>query len=140
MFNSMISSTLTPTAFIICLLSALVLGLAVSLTYMFRSTCSKSFATTLAMLPAMVAVIIMMVSGNLGAGVAVAGTFSLVRFRSAPGTAREICAIFLSMAIGLACGMGYIGFAALFAIILCGVDVLYNSIHFGEKKCYNKYN
>ena len=75
-----------------------------------------------------------MVSGNLGAGVAVAGTFSLVRFRSAAGTAKEIGAIFLAMAIGLACGMGYIGFAVVFAIILCSIDLIYTITGFGEAK------
>jgi hypothetical protein len=81
-----------------------------------------------------VSVIIMMVSGSLGAGVAVAGTFSLVRFRSAPGTAKEIGAIFLAMAIGLACGMGYPGFAALFTVIMCLVSLFYTKIGFGDRK------
>ena len=86
---------------------------------------------TLAVLPATVAVVIMLVNGNLGAGVAVAGTFSLVRFRSTPGTAKEITAIFLAMAVGLACGMGYPGFAALFAVLMCAVSVFYALINFG---------
>ena len=64
--------------------------------------------TTLAILPAVVCVVIMMVNGNVGAGVAVAGAFSLVRFRSVPGTAREIGVLFLAMGAGLVCGMGYL--------------------------------
>ena len=134
MFESIITSSLTPSVFAVCLVSALILGSVVSLVYMFRAQYTRSFAQTLALLPAMVSVVIMMVSGNLGAGVAVAGTFSLVRFRSAPGTAREIGAIFLTMAIGLACGMGYIGFAVLFTAVICLVTTLYNLIGFGERK------
>lgn len=88
----------------------------------------------MALLPAIVAVIIMMVSGSIGASVAVAGAFSLVRFRSAPGTAREICAVFLAMAVGLACGMGYVGFAAVFAVILALVATIYDRTGFLENK------
>ena len=134
MFDSIITSSLTPGIFAVCLVSALALGSIVAFIYMFRSQYTRSFAQTLALLPAMVSVVIMMVSGNLGAGVAVAGTFSLVRFRSAPGTAREIGAIFLAMAIGLACGMGYIGFAVLFTLVICLFMILYNMIGFGARK------
>ena len=92
------------------------------------------------MLPAIVAVIIMMVSGSIGASVAVAGAFSLVRFRSAPGTAKEICAVFLSMAVGLACGMGYVAFGAVFAVILAIVSMIYDKVGFLEKndRCLEK--
>lgn len=86
------------------------------------------------MLPAIVCVVIMMVNGNVGAGVAVAGAFSLVRFRSVPGSAREISAIFLAMGAGLVVGMGYIGYAFLVAIILGGVTLLYNHFNFREEK------
>lgn len=128
------SSTVTPAAFLLCLIAALILGLISALSCTYRAHCSRSFIVTLATLPAVVCAVIMMVSGSLGAGVAVAGTFSLVRFRSVPGTAKEIGAIFLSMAIGLACGMGYPGFAALLTILLCGVTLLYNRINLGGKK------
>lgn len=87
---------------------------------------------TLLILPAVVAIVIMMVSGSIGTGIAVAGTFSLVRFRSIPGTAREISAIFLAMAVGLACGMGYLGFAAIFALVMGIVTLLYNLSTLGE--------
>jgi hypothetical protein len=99
--------------------------------YCIRSSHSRSFVVTLALLPATVTMVIMLVNGNLGAGVAVAGTFSLVRFRSTPGTAKEITAIFLAMAVGLACGMGYPGFAALFALIMCLMHVIYSLTNFG---------
>ena len=141
MLNSLFSGLFTTTSasvtlstFCISMVAALILGAVISLVYTYKSEFTKSFAVTLALLPAVVSVIIMMVSGSLGAGVAVAGTFSLVRFRSAPGTAKEICAIFLSMAVGLACGMGYPGFAALFTVIMCLMSFLYARLGFGEGK------
>ena len=97
----------------------------------------SSFLTCLAgslVLGALLAfvIVIMMVSGSIGTGIAVAGTFSLVRFRSIPGTAREIGAIFLAMAVGLACGMGYLGFAAIFAVVMGIVTLIYNLTSLGE--------
>lgn len=91
------------------------------------------------MLPAIVCVIIAMVNGSIGAGIAVAGTFSLVRFRSVPGTAKEICAIFLAMATGLATGMGYIGLAAVFTVILALVIALTSRMDLGTKKNSDRY-
>lgn len=128
------TANITLQSFCLSMLTALILGAALTLVYSYKTSYTKSFAVTLAMLPAVICVIIMMVSGSLGAGVAVAGTFSLVRFRSAPGTAKEICAIFLAMAVGLACGMGYLGFAALFAVVMGLISLLYAKIGFGEKK------
>lgn len=117
--------------FLISITVALVLGAVMAALYCFRSRHSRSFVVTLALLPATVSVVIMLVNGNLGAGVAVAGTFSLVRFRSTPGTAKEITAIFLAMAVGLACGMGYPAFAALFALLMCAVNLIYTFTSFG---------
>ncbi len=133
-FNSTATSSIGFGSFLISVGSALVLGLIMAMAYMYKSRCSKGFAITLATLPAIVSVIITMVSGSLGAGIAVAGTFSLVRFRSAPGTAKEISAIFLAMAAGLACGMGYPAYGALFTVIMCAVNLLYDALKFGEKK------
>ena len=133
-FAAETAQTLELGSFLISIGAALVLGLISALFYTFRSTYSKGFVVTLATLPAVVAAIIMMVSGSLGASVAVAGTFSLVRFRSTPGTAKEIAAIFLAMASGLACGMGYPGFGALFTIIMCAVNIIYAVTGFGGKK------
>lgn len=104
--------------FFLCTGTSLLLGLGLALLCRYRSRCTRSFFLTLAMLPAVVQVIIMLVSGNLGAGVAAAGAFGLVRFRSAPGTAREIGMIFLGMAVGLATGMGYVLLAALFFALM----------------------
>ena len=86
------------------------------------------------MLPATVAVVIMLVNGNIGAGVAVAGGFSLVRFRSAAGTAREIGMIFLAMTLGLALGMGYVGLAICFFLVMAVFTAVLTTVDFGGKK------
>ena len=114
--------------FLLCLGVSLVLGLIMAAAYMWRNEHTKSFLVTLALLPAVVCVVIMMVNGNIGAGVAVAGAFSLVRFRSAPGSAKEIVTIFLAMGAGLIAGMGYLGFAALFTVIMCAMFLFYNAL------------
>lgn len=128
------AGSLTLGKLLLVLLSALGLGLVISLCCGCRSEHTKSFAVTLALLPPMVAAVILMVNGSLGAGVAVAGTFSLVRFRSAPGSAREIGAVFLSMAAGICCGMGYPGAAAIFTLIVCAAYLVLILSPFGEKR------
>ena len=120
--------------FLLCVVSALAIGLILALAYMHRTRCTKSFVATLALLPAVVCVVIMMVNGNVGTGVAVAGTFSLVRFRSVPGTAKEIGIIFLAMGAGLIAGMGYLAYAFLFALVLCGAGLLYSRLGLGSGK------
>ena len=125
--------------FILCLVVSLLVGLLLAGTYTVKNRYTKSFLMTLAILPAVVCVVIMMVNGNIGTGVAVAGTFSLVRFRSVPGTAKEICAIFLAMCTGLIAGMGYLGYAVLFALVLSGITVVYNCFDFGSKKQEERY-
>ncbi len=124
---------LTLSAFLICTAVSLVLGLGAAFVGSFRSRSTQSFAVTLAILPAAVQVVIMLVNGNLGAGVAVAGAFGLVRFRSAPGTAREIGVLLLAMAIGLATGMGYIGLALLAFLLVGGALTALTALHFGER-------
>ncbi len=133
-FDSTQTQVIAPGDFLLCIGTALILGLALAGCYMYRSRYTKSFVATLAMLPAVVCVVIMMVNGNVGTGVAVAGAFSLVRFRSAPGSAKEIGAIFLAMGVGLVCGMGYLGYAALITLVLGLVSMLYNQMDFGQKK------
>lgn len=123
MLDSILSSGLTLPTFLICTSASLILGLLTALVCMYRQRCSRGFAVTLAILPAVVQMVILLVNGNIGAGVAVAGAFSLVRFRSVPGTAREIGAIFLAMAIGLATGMGYVALAAIFFVIVAAALV-----------------
>ena len=128
------TSTITLVGFVMIVAAALILGAAFAFVYSRNEICSKSFAVTLAALPAIVSLVIMMVNGSIGAGVAVAGTFSLVRFRSVPGSAREIGAVFTAMALGLACGMGCPGLAAVFTLILSAVDTLYSKTSFGSRK------
>ena len=127
-FDSHYSTVITVEKFLLCLGVSLGLGLVLALAYAFKARYTKSFLVTMATLPAIVCVVIMMVNGNVGAGVAVAGAFSLVRFRSAPGSAKEIAAVFLSMGAGLICGMGYLGYASLFTVIMALILVLYNVI------------
>ena len=134
LFANIFSQSFDLAGFFTAVITALVLGAVSSLAYMYKSSYSKGFVVTLATLPAIVAVVIMMVSGSVAAGVAVAGTFSLVRFRSAPGTAKEISAVFLAMATGLACGMGYPAYGVVFTVLMCAVSLIYNATGFGEKK------
>ena len=134
LFDTDLTAVISVTDFLICLGISLVIGLLMAFAYMYRTRYTKSFVITLALLPAVVCVVIMMVNGNVGTGVAVAGAFSLVRFRSVPGTAKEICTLFLAMGAGLIAGMGYLGFSVLFAVVMCIIFVLYNCLDFGEKK------
>ena len=132
MFNSVIPNAMTLSAFLMCIFAALVLGVLTALVFSFRNKHSGSLILALAVLPPIVTLVIMMVNGNIGAGLAVAGTFSLVRFRSAPGTAREICGLFMSTAIGITCGMGFIGIAAVFFLVMAVFLVLLSLFRFGE--------
>ena len=134
MLNSILGTELTLTSFLICTGVSLLLGVGTALVAGYRSRSTQSLAVTLAILPAVVQAVIMLVNGRIGAGIAVAGAFSLVRFRSAPGTAREIAAIFLAMAIGLATGMGYVGLAALLFLILAGAMLALTAMRFGQKE------
>ena len=134
LFDAETASIISVADFMICIVSSLVIGLIISVMYMYRNTYSKSFIVTIATIPAIVCAVIMMVNGNVGAGVAVAGAFSLVRFRSAPGTAKEIGVLFMAMGAGIITGMGYIAYAFLFAVIMGLVDMLYARIDFGAKK------
>lgn len=132
-FDTDMTSVIAPSDFLLCVVCALVIGLILAGFYMYRTRYTKSFVATLALLPAVVCVVIMMVNGNVGTGVAVAGAFSLVRFRSVPGSAKEIGAIFLAMGTGLIVGMGYLGYAFLCAIILGFFSALYNRLDFGAR-------
>ncbi len=134
LFDAELTTVISVADFLLCLGFSLVLGLVMAFAYMYRTRYTKSFVVTLALLPAVVCIVIMLVNGNVGTGVAVAGAFSLVRFRSVPGTAKEICTLFLAMGAGLICGMGYLGFAVLFTVVMCIMFALYNRIDFGAKK------
>ena len=138
LFQGLFDTDMTPiisvSDFLLCIATALLVGLLLAFAFMYRSRYTKSFVLTLALLPTVVCVVIMMVNGNVGTGVAVAGAFSLVRFRSVPGTAKEITMLFLAMGSGLIAGMGYLGFSVLFTIIMCAVSILYNQLDFGTRK------
>ncbi|WP_352399782.1 DUF4956 domain-containing protein [Anaerotignum sp.] len=125
--NPIVETQIPLLSFFLCIATALFIGFLLMLVHKKQRNSSSGFLITLAMLPTVVAMVIIMVNGNLGAGVAVAGAFSLVRFRSVPGTAKEIGAIFIAMAAGLAVGMGYLTLAIIFAIILMLVELIYNS-------------
>ena len=117
--------------FWICLGVAIILGIFVAACYMFRNEFSKNLVISIALLPAIVAVLIMLINGNIGAGVAVGGVFALTRFRSAQGTAKEITHIFLAMALGLILGLGYVGIAIILAVVVEGVSIVFSLTKFG---------
>ena len=123
--------------YFLSIISALVIGVLFALVCGYKSNSSKSFLITTSLIPACVALVIMLVNGNIGAGIAVAGAFSLVRFRSAPGTAKEICIIFISTAAGLALGMGYIAYALIFIAFSSVVLFLLTNFKIFEKKNAN---
>lgn len=120
--------------FLLCCCVSIALGCLVALIYMFKHNYSKNFVVTLALLPLIVQMVITLVNGNIGAGIAVMGVFNLVRFRSIPGSAKDIGSVFFAMAIGLATGMGYLGLAAAFTVIVGIANVVYVVSPFGKKK------
>ena len=140
MFTSILSSVegnLTMQNGLLCTVVSVVLGVLIAAIYMQQGNYSKNFVVTLAMMPVLVQVVIMMVNGNVGTSVAVLGTFGLVRFRSVPGTSREIANIFFAMAVGLATGMGYLTFSVAMVVVIGGMFLLLGKTSFGERK-YNE--
>jgi len=133
-FETGASDVISPSAFLLCIAVSLIAGFLLSRMAMWRINGTKSFMVTLAVLPAAVCAVIMMVNGNIGTGVAVAGAFALVRFRSTAGTAREICAIFSAMVIGLMTGMGYLAYGILFTLVIGAVLMLYTAVDYGSDK------
>ncbi len=113
------TGTLTVTSMLICTAVSLVIGLAIAFVFSRGEKTSKGFMLTLTVLPAIVQMVIMLVNGDVGTGVAVMGAFGLVRFRSVPGSAKEICAIFLAMAAGLACATQHLAAALIFTAVIC---------------------
>ena len=140
MFTSILSSVegnLTIQNGLLCTVVSVVLGILIAVIYMQQGNYSKNFVVTLAMMPVLVRVVIMMVNGNVGTSVAVLGTFGLVRFRSVPGTSREIANIFFAMAVGLATGMGYLTFSVAMVVVIGGMFMFLGKTSFGERK-YNE--
>lgn len=133
-FSNQVNGSLNFGTTVLIILSALVIGLVISLVYMHthkKEEYNKSFTITLIMLPAIIAMIILLVGNNVARAFSLAGAFSLIRFRSAPGDSKDIAYVFFTLGTGLACGMGYIGYAVLFAAILCGAMIVLNKINFG---------
>lgn len=135
LFESVLENTgkVTITEFLVCMFFSLVFGVIISLVHMFKNEHSRSLAMTLVVLPAITQAIIMLVNGSIGAGIAVMGAFSLVRFRSGQGNAREITSIFLAVSVGLATAMGFIGIAALITVIICLVLILLTIVGYGTQ-------
>lgn len=127
-FTSVFESGLDLRWYLVCTAVAVLCGIITAAASSFREDITRSFAISLIVLPAIVETVILMVNGNLGTGVAVMGAFSLVRFRSVPGKAKEIAAIFLSMTAGLACAAGYIWIALIFTVIVCALIVLLGAV------------
>ena len=139
MLNSILSAQITLVQFLICEATAMVLGFGTSLIFRTRDKHTSTFSQSLALLPGVVTLVIMLVNGNIGAGLAVAGTFALVRFRSAPGTAKEITGLFMAVAIGLACGMGYMGVALVFFVLTAAYVLLLGGLRYGEESILHRH-
>lgn len=133
-FDSILTdSVFTGSTFALATITAIICGTIIASTYMIKNRYSKSLVITLVLLPAIVELVIILVNGNLGAGIAVAGAFSLVRFRSTPGSGQEITSIFLAMAVGLATGMGYIGIAFVFTLVISAVNLILSMMNLTQE-------
>lgn len=134
--SSSAAETLTFAGTLAIIGSALALGLFISLVYVFthkKEEYTASFTVALIMLPAIIAMIILLVGSDVARAFSLAGAFSLIRFRSAPGDSKDITYVFFTLGVGLACGMGFIGYATLFALVLCGVMVVLTKLRFGNR-------
>ena len=132
MLDSILNGSLTIDVLSICVISAIILGLIIAITHKITSKYNKNFLITLTLIPLAVEAIMIMVNGSLGTGIAVAGAFSLIRFRSIPGTSREILSIFIAMTIGIVLGMGFIGYAVIITIVTSLLIILFNKINIFE--------
>lgn len=141
MLTSLLTGGTTALNVILCTITSLVLGLVIAVVYMFsdkNKNYSKNFVMAIVLLPVLVQSVILLVNGNLGAGVAVAGTFSLIRFRSAAGSAKEISVIFFTVSVGIATGMGYIYFAMILTVIVCAVILALSLLPFADSRAKRK--
>lgn len=141
-FNSTTANTaISLESSIITMIVSFVLGGIISITYM--KTCNKSgysqnFALTLILVPTVIAVIILLIGSNVARAFSLAGAFSIIRFRSAPGDPKDISYVLFTMAAGLACGVGFFGYAVLFTVFLCLLMFTLNIFNFGAKKISQK--
>ena len=138
LLKTIITNSFTLGQFLLVLFSSVFLGFLVSLFYIYKNRHSKTLALALVLIPAIETVVILAVNGNLGSGIAVAGSFSLVRFRSIKGNAREMACIFLSMTIGIVCGTGYILLALIFTLIILLIAFILTFVNYGEEKTNKK--
>ncbi len=127
-----IGSSIELTSLLICIGCSIFLGVIIAFTYRSTGKYSKNFLITLSMLPLLVEAVIVMVNGNLGTSVAILGAFSLVKFRSLPGTSKEILCVFFAMTVGLACGMGHIFYATIITFIGCVLILLFSKVNIFE--------
>ena len=137
LFSSAVGDTLTLANTLVIIAASLALGMLISVTYMHTHKdhgYSSGFVVTLIMLPSIIAIIILLVGNNVARAFSLAGAFSLIRFRSAPGDPKDIAYVFFTLGVGLACGMGYLGYAAVFAVILCLVMAVLSAVRFGAKQ------
>ncbi len=134
MLNSILTTPVTLTGLLITLAGSLIMGILTALVFSYKNKLSPSLSLTLAVLPAAMCMVTLMINGNLGVAVAVAGGFTLVRFRSIAGTGREISAVFTVMTLGVTCGMGYLGMAAIFFSVVALLVLALTALHFGEKQ------
>jgi len=141
MFNTIFDNTaagLDIKTVLICAAVALVLGIVVALTHMKTSRTTKGFAITLATLPLLVMAVMIMINGNLGTSIAILGAFSLIRFRSIQGDAKELLSVFFVMMIGLALGMGHVAFAVVITAVAVAAILIFSFTHFLEPNSYNR--
>lgn len=141
MFNTIFDNTTTGLSIqtvMICAAVAIGLGIVVALTHMRTSRTTKSFTITLATLPLLVMAVMIMINGNLGTSIAILGAFSLIRFRSIQGDAKELLSVFFVMMIGLALGMGHVLFAVVITAVAVAVILVFSKTHFLEPNSYNR--
>ena len=132
MLNTILTTPLTAIELIIAIAASAILGVLTAMLFSYKHRLSPSLSLTLAVLPVAMCMVVLMVNGNLGIAVAVAGSFTLVRFRSIAGNGREISAIFIVMTMGVITGMGYIGVAVLFFAVVAILVFALTALHFGE--------
>lgn len=142
LFNSIYSSAeikVNPLALIASLVTGLILGIILAKVYKHQTIYTKEFVITLSLLPAIISIIIFLVNGNLGTSVAVAGTFSLIRFRSAAGGSKELLAIFMATAIGITTGMGFLTLGVFFTLLISFFWLLFEKMGFSSVSQTRRY-
>ncbi len=147
MSSSLFSATTVNTSIslinsILTIVVSFILGGIISLTYMKTTNKSKgypqNFSLTLVIVPTVIAIIVLLIGSNVARAFSLAGAFSMIKFRSAPGDPKDIAYVLFTMAAGLACGVGAFGYAALFTIFLCILMFILNLVNFGGQKLEQK--